>query len=239
MTVRTSLAVVALAAALVPAPAVRAQEDPFAKWQPRSRAQPSESRPSDAAGPADDQPPAVQILVLMGFDKGLTKAIPDVDLYDPSTGDTTTKSFYFNGGMAFSAGALFLPLSGGRLQTQATIGVQGWNLTAENGDIRWFAVPIEVMEFVNLGLLRVGAGLSYLINPKVTGKDFFAGPENQFDFKNSPGLVAEADFTGVNSLHPRKPRYWLGLRYRVHRLVDQYDVKHGGNSFGFVMGLAY
>src|SRR5512133_3612794 len=112
MNARTALA---LLSALVAAPAARA-EDPFAKWQPRSKSQPSTS--SNAAGPIDDQPPVVQFLALMGFDKGLTEAFPPVNIVNSETGETTSSTLYFNGGMAFSAGALFLPLMEGRLQTQ-------------------------------------------------------------------------------------------------------------------------
>ncbi len=227
-----SFAVVALAAA----PAARAA-DPLGTFgtapdRSASYTSPGQARPEPVAElpPASTAPPALQLVVQMSADRGETWIVK-ADL-----SDGTSPTLHLNGGFGMSAGVAFLHLLDGALNTQATVGFEAWSIDASNGSVRWLAYPIEVMEFVNLGPVRFGAGLSYLVAPSVKGKEFFAAA--QYEFDNSAGLLVEVDWTAVNQAKPRWPRLWLGLRYESQTLVEKGGGEWIGNAWGVVAGAA-
>lgn len=192
--------------------------------------------PGPAASRPYGEPPPLKLVFQMSGDFGQTWIVK-AQLVNSETGDTSSQTLYLNAGFGMSVGAAFLPLLDGLLNTQATVGFEGGEISASNGKATWLAFPLEVMEFVNLGPVRAGAGLSYLLSSRVRGYEFFEGYD--FDFDPSAGFIMEADWTGVSEHHPRKPRFWLGLRYEIQPLVDQYGNRWDADAWGIVTGLAW
>lgn len=183
------------------------------------------ARPPAAAPPE----PAVQLVGQVGYDFGFEK------LVEAQMSDGSTQTLKANEGASGAMGAAFLKLAGGRLATQATIGIEYSAIKASNGSVRWLAFPLEVMEFAYLDPLRLGAGVSWLLGPSIKGNDFFEGLD--LDLKNSLGLVFQADWVWRLPQNPRAGRFTAGVRFVWQKL----EAKAGGpafdaNSFGLVVG---
>lgn len=186
---------------------------------------PIQQRPP-AAAPAE---PAVQLVGQVGYDIGFEK------LVEAQMSDGSTQTLKANEGASAAVGAAFLKLAGGRLATQATLGIEYSAIKASNGSVRWLAFPLEVMELAYLDPVRLGAGFSWLLGPSISGNDFFEGLD--LDLKNSLGLVFQADWVWRLRGNPRAARFNAGVRFVWQKL----EAESGGpafdaNSFGFVAG---
>ena len=184
--------------------------------------------PLRAEGPRPEAP--VQLVGQLGLDLGFEKLI------GATMDDGSTSSLKANQGVNGSVGLAFLKLDGGRFATQATIGVEYSTISASNGSARWLAYPLEVMELAYLDPLRFGAGFSYLLSPSVKGDGFFDSI-GTVPFKNSLGIVLEADWVLRAAQSARGARYTLGVRYVIQKL----EAKAGGdvmdaNAVGFTLG---
>jgi hypothetical protein len=175
---------------------------------------------------ADGQPQAagaapVQWIVELGGDFGSKQITPDVQF---SNGDV--RSIKGNGGGFLSAGASFLPFQDGTFRTRATVGVKYYTISASNGSLSFYALPLEILETIDLRPLRLGAGLYALLGPNVSGSGFASGYDVSFD--SSVGLALRAEL-----IIPRT-EIGIGARYVWNKLSS------GGASvdapaFGFVL----
>jgi hypothetical protein len=174
--------------------------------------------------------PALQFVVQGGFDFGSKKLI------EVTLSDGTTPSIKANQGLNFAVGAAFLKLAGGLLATQATIGIEGWDINASNGGATWMAFPLEVVEMLYLDPIRVGAGASYLLSPSLKGDGVLSFID--VDFENSLGFVFQADWVSRLPRSGRGGRITLGPRFVVQKLKPKLPGAESidANSFGVFLG---
>ncbi len=97
-----------------------------------------------------------------------------------------------NDGLSVALGGSFLPAAGGRLATRVALGVKLDMVRASNGDALFTAVPVDLMEAAYVGPLRVGAGASVLLWPRIRGAGFLE--EAGFRFDPAPGAVLDAEW---------------------------------------------
>jgi hypothetical protein len=140
-----------------------------------------------------------------------------------------------NQGFDASVGIAFLKAFDGGIATQATIGLEGWSITAADGSLQWLAFPLELMEFVYADPVRLGLGVSYLLNPKITGSGVLSGVDVRF--RNSLGVALEGDWVVPLKGSARRSRFTVGGRYVWQKL----EARTGGpainaNSFAILIG---
>lgn len=246
MKLRATLAVTIAAALALAGPSTARALDPLATFDtaPKSKAKakprPPEEPASGTSSPGDAPPrPAeprpverdpVRFVVQLGADFGLTTAIR-VDFYDGSS-----QSLKFNQGASVGAGLSVPTTPDGMLSTQAVIGVEYSTVSASNLSLTWLTFPLEVMEVVNAYPFRFGVGLSCLLAPSIKG----TGSASAIDakFKTSFGLLAEADLTFRNEANPRRPSWWLGVRYELQKVEAEAGGTSQADAVGVVLGAA-
>jgi hypothetical protein len=127
-----------------------------------------------------------------------------------SDGRRTT--MHLNDGLGVALGWSFLPLAGGRAATRLSAGVKVDLLRASNGTATFLAFPVDLMEAVYAGPLRLGAGPSVLLAPRVTATGFL---ENEArTYRTAPGAVVDAEWI----VSPRA-RTGVGLRASGYRFT--------------------
>lgn len=145
-----------------------------------------------------------------GFDLGFT------DLLEVQLDDGSSRSITANQGVFASAGASFLPLLGGKLWTQATLGLKYSGIDAANGSASFLAFPLEILETFHLAPVRLSAGIVYLLAPRASGDGVLAGFD--VDFENSLGLVLQGEwllFHGERGAMSVGPRFvWQKLQVK-------------------------
>jgi hypothetical protein len=109
------------------------------------------------------------------------------------------------GGLAhIAAGVVWQPVLA-PLSVQATIGWHVDGITADNGDITFSRVPIEVLGyFTGVPNWRFGAGARFVRNAELEAD--VDGFVDTVTYKDATGLVLEAGYRIA-------PRGWLNLRY--------------------------
>jgi hypothetical protein len=211
----------AAAAALVLAsasPAVAAPDAPEAPPGPSEPARTPPSRPVD-------------LYLALGYDFGFTTLV-DVTYSDGSTG-----SLKANGGLVLAAGATFLKLLDGRVSTRASVGLKYDSLKASNGSVSYLAFPIEVVEQFRAGPVRLGAGLSLSLAPRLSG----SGAATSLDARLDPsaGVLLEAMYVFGLGGAPGKG-LGIGLRFLWQRLrsTDTGDTV-GASALGLVIDYTF
>jgi hypothetical protein len=155
-------------------------------------------------------------------------------------GDELAKVTYTNGDTeTIDAGGLFqlalgttfqtAPESHPNLETQLSLGLKLDLTTAENGDLTWSRIPVEVLEFYTTPQWRFGGGLTYHMNPSLDGSGEAANIN--VDFDNALGAILEVDYITAG-------KTYVGGRVT---LID-YTVgstKLSGNSVGVTVGVRF
>lgn len=115
--------------------------------------------------------------------------------------------------------------------SQATIGYKIGGSTGDNGDLDLTSVPLEVMTFHQTPRWRLGAGVTYMANPKMNGSGVLEGLDVAFE--DAMGFIVEYDWRFAND-----PRFFLGVRgtaidFETENVGTQVD----GNSIGLTFGM--
>lgn len=103
------------------------------------------------------------------------------------------------------------------VETEITLSYKFDSITASNGDVTFSRMPLDALVFYRTPTVRVGGGLTYHLNPDLSGSGVASGLN--VNFKNSLGLIAQVDWRLSESVN-------LGLRYTK---LD-YDVEGLGTS---------
>ncbi len=186
--------------------------------------------PAVAPGAPQERP--YTLIAGMGFDRG------GEDLLTVGLSDGSTQTLRANEGFYFEAGVAFLKLRLEKvtLETATTIGVKGWNVGADNGSMNYLAFPLELVERLAFEQVRFGAGLSFLLAPKLSSSGVLAG--NDVDLKNSLGLVLQAEWIGTRV--PGRMGYFIGARFVWQKLEGEHGTAAvDANALGVRLGLEY
>lgn len=136
-------------------------------------------------------------------------------------------SMHLGDGISGALGLSFLPLAGGRLGTRLTGGYKFQYARASNGNARFTGIPVELMESLYLGPLRIGAGGSVLLEPELTGEGFLEDQSRRYD--PSWGAVVDVEW-----LVSARSRTGIGVRGSWTRFEAD-GVKRDGPSVGVVV----
>lgn len=167
---------------------------------------------------------AAEGLVQMGLDFG---------------GEEMVSVYYTHGsGDEINAGEL-VHLSGGFIfktfadqsdwETQLTLGWKTDGITADNGSVSFDRFPVEVLQFIRAGNIRIGGGATRHLNPSLEGDGFMSDVQAKFD--DAWGGIVEIN-------------YLLGdkLMFGVRATMIDYEIRGlsvDGSSVGFNMGLRF
>jgi hypothetical protein len=163
--------------------------------------------------------PALTWVLELGGDRGLN------ELYTLEYADGSSMEIPANTGLFLAAGVAFLPLYEGRLRTHLTLGVKYTGQEAVNGTVDYYAFPVEAIETLSLGPVRLGAGLHAVLGPTVKASGVVAGMSTEME--SALGFTARAEWMFGG-------RFGVGLHYVFNRLTA------GGGSidapaFGLVL----
>jgi hypothetical protein len=112
---------------------------------------------------------------------------------------------HLNDGISAALGVSFLPLWDGRLGTRLAGGYKAQYLRASNGTALFTGVPVELVEMIYAGPVRLGLGGSVLLEPRLEGSGFLDGQSRTYD--PAPGAVAEVEW-----LVSARSRTGIGIR---------------------------
>lgn len=103
------------------------------------------------------------------------------------------------------------------VETEITLSYKIDDITASNGDVTWSRWPIDALVFYRAPSVRFGGGLTYHLNPDLSGSGVVGGLNVKF--KDALGFILQVDWRITDKLS-------LGARYTA---LD-YDVEGGGGS---------
>lgn len=189
--------------------------------------------PPPATAPAKPAPPAtpqrrIRLVATLGLDLGFT------DLLEVELDDGSSRSITANQGAVVAIGVA-VPYLGGRLETQATVGLKYSGLHASNGSASLMVFPLEALQLVNVGPLRLGGGVVYLPRPSMSGDGVLS--EFDADFESSLGIVLQGEW--VYPFRDGSGRFTIGPRFIWQKL----QLTGGGpvidaNAVGAVLGFS-
>lgn len=138
-----------------------------------------------------------------GFDFGgdtLVTALMD-------NGDTET--IKANEGFFVGAGAAIFN-DARTVSTEITLNWKFTGISAENGDIEFTRFPVDALVFYNFPKARLGAGVTYHLNPELEGSDagaaFVGGGTGSEKYDDALGVLVQVDWRIAEKVA-------LGLRY--------------------------
>lgn len=167
--------------------------------------------------------------VNFGGDKFMTVKVEDVSVGDEE------KDFEYDiragEGFVFKAGLAFEPfIQYPNWEIQTTIGWKARDVLNEASHKGSFSrYPLDVMGFYKFSKLRCGGGLTYHLNPKLTGDDVPEGIDGNFE--NALGIILELDYTFFNHL-------LTGVTYEFIEYESDTD-KFEGNNVGAFIGFRF
>ena len=116
------------------------------------------------------------------------------------------------------------------VESRITIGIKEDGVYAQNADVRFTRYPIDVLVLKRLGGWKMGAGLTYHLNPEYV--DTYSYPTITDKFKDSLGILVELD-RDLGAVY-------IGGRLTLisyEEISNLYNVN--GNSFGIVAGIRF
>lgn len=155
-----------------------------------------------------------------------------------TTGKTAV--MHVNEGATLSLGILFYNTNDLLWQTQVTAGAKYREIDAQNGGASWLSYPVEVIQFFNTELIRIGLGLSYQIHPQIETSGVVAG--YSVDFDNTLGYVAQIGFKAR-----KKGGLSVDIRYSTIKFSGEIQTNGqtlaltgaNGSSLGLQLGIMF
>lgn len=159
------------------------------------------------------------------FGAGLTNGGDTLGTLVYTTGDSADLKA---GGLFHLYGGLILEKPQSPFMMKIALGWHFDQVSAVNGSAEFDRYPLDIIPYFRNGRVRMGAGLTYHLNPKYDDSDFPNG--DVFKFKNAAGLALEFGINlGVTDTH------WIDLRI-VSIDYELKDInttsKVDGNHFG-------
>lgn len=160
-----------------------------------------------AAVPAVSHAAEVRPALVAGYDTGGDKIV------NVTFTNGQTDSIRANEGLYLGAGVSVLN-DDKDLEFLGTVNYKFTSIHASNGDIDWTRIPLDALLFYRMESFRVGAGLTYVMSPKLSGSGVAGGVNTKVD--DALGFLVQADYL--------LGKVALGLRYTA------LDFKAGGNT---------
>ncbi len=121
-------------------------------------------------------------------------------------------------------------------EIETTIGVKADFINAKNGDVSWVRYPVDLLAFYRFWKLRIGGGITYHLNPKVTSSGAASGVDQTYDA--ALGYVVQADFL-ISGAEASKGAY-VGVRFTgMDYQLKGGGFKANGNSVGVQLGYRF
>ena len=116
------------------------------------------------------------------------------------------------------------------IESRFMVGLKFDSIDAENGSVDFFRYPLEALLMYKASEeILIGGGLSYHLNPSISGDGFAAGAD--VDFDNALGFVLELDYLLSNG-------GYLGVKLTSID-YEVADVSVSGSSIGGILGFHF
>lgn len=148
----------------------------------------------------------------------------------------TTRTIRANEGFFLGGGASIVN-DAKDLEVEITLSLKGKSVLADNGTVTWTTVPLDALVFYRLPSFRLGGGLTYHINPELSGSG--AGSTivsaNNAQFDSALGIILQADYRFGEKIG-------LGLRLtglKYHAHVGGVPTTYKGGGAGVVFSVSF
>jgi len=121
------------------------------------------------------------------------------------------------------------------LQGRVSIGYKFDSISADNGDLDFTRMPLEVLVMNKGGYWMLGGGIGYHLSPKLKADAISIGLSGTADFDDALGFVLAADY---NSKGEFAGDWYLGGRITIIDYENQFG-SISGNSVGVVLGYMF
>jgi hypothetical protein len=138
-----------------------------------------------AAVPAVSHSAEVRPALVAGYDTGGDKIV------NVTFTNGQTDSIRANEGLYVGAGVSVLN-DEKNIEFLGTVNYKFASIHASNGDIDWTRVPLDALLFYRMEKFRVGAGLTYVMSPKLSGSGVAGGVNTKVD--DALGFLVQADY---------------------------------------------
>jgi len=119
------------------------------------------------------------------------------------TRSSSTRSIKANQGVFFGGGASILTDSK-EFEAEVSLSFKFYTIAAQNGRVDWTVLPLDALVFYRMPNVRLGGGLTYHLNPSLSGSGAAGGLNAKYD--DALGFVLQGDYVLKN-------RFNFGLRY--------------------------
>jgi beta-lactamase class D len=165
----------------------------------------------------------------MGYDWGETR------LLRITYTDNTSDELDANDGWWIALGASFLRFGtpgAVAIDSVATIGVKYKKIGIDEGNMRYLAYPLEVMERLWYRQIRLSAGANVALSPSLKGGGIFDG---KAELDRAVGFIGTVEWIGGNDRG--RGGVGLGLRILRQKLQNQAGVTTSANALGMLIRL--
>lgn len=155
-------------------------------------------------------------------------------------GDKLATATFVGGDTESIRAGELLSISGGvvtdvneQVEARISVGYKIDFISAENGDLDFTRIPLELLFFKKNEKWSVGGGITYHLGPELSGSGFAAG---NVEFDDALGFVLEAD-------HMLRTGAYIGIKLTLieYEVNDPFFVSEtfDANSVGIVLGLKF
>ncbi len=149
--------------------------------------------------------------------------------------DGSTKTIRANEGLFVGAGASIVNETKD-MEAELSLSAKFATISANNGDVTWTRFPLDALVFYRFPSVRLGGGLTYHINPKVSSSGVALIPSDvQVD--NALGYVLQADYRFGEKIGLGL-RY-TGLEYKLHSASAGTSATAKSNGIGVVFSVSF
>lgn len=151
--------------------------------------------------------------------------------------DGSTQSIKANQGYYFGVGASIILGDSRDLEVEGAVSYKEDVITATNGEVTFSRVPLDALVFYRFPQhIRVGGGLTYHLNPKVSGSGLASNLNLGFD--DALGWVLQAEYL-LPPYSPRTPKMTVGARYTVIDYKTSTGATAKSNGVGITFSIGF
>lgn len=163
----------------------------------------------------------VRPMLKLGVDTGGDTLVTATFSSGSSDSIKANEGFYIGGGASI--------LFSNEIEIEVSLSYKTASITASNGDIEFTRLPLDALVFYRFPDFRVGGGLTYHLNPKLScsGGAVAAGCVN-VSFDDAAGLALQADYLFAQ-------KFAVGGRYTML----EYKASGGGTVKGNGLGVTF